>query len=211
MTSLVLISDTHLAHERGDFDVPEGDILIHAGDATNRGTIEEVLRFRAWFEALPHRHKVFVAGNHDWFFQSRPEEARQALGRSIHYLCDSEITLEGVRIYGSPWQPEFCDWAFNLPRGEALQAKWRQIPAGVDLLVTHGPPRGIGDVIRGGESEGCDDLLEEVLGRVRPRVHLFGHIHEGYGVVEREGIQFVNAALVDERYRIANPGIVVEI
>jgi predicted phosphodiesterase len=207
---IVCVSDTHLVHEKAKLVVPDGDLLIHAGDGTFQGTAEEMGSFNRWFSALPHRRKVLVAGNHDWLFQKDPRAASALLSPSITYLEDSEITLDGLRIYGSPWQPEFCEWAFNLPRGEPLAAKWRSIPKGVDVLVTHGPPRDILDRCADGRNEGCDDLLEAVL-RVAPKLHVFGHIHEAYGTVSKHGTTFVNASLCDENYRAAHPPIIVEL
>jgi Icc-related predicted phosphoesterase len=97
----------------------------------------------------------------------------------MHYLEDEAVTIDGVRFYGSPWQPEFMDWAFNLPRGEALAAVWAKIPVGVDVLVTHGPPAGIGDLVHG-RSTGCAELRRR-LDEVAPALHMFGHIHEDGG------------------------------
>ena len=82
-------------------------------------------------------------------------------------------------MYGTPWQPEYCGWAFNLPRGDACAAKWSQIPDGTDILITHTPPLGYGDHCCTGVRAGCEDLLNEVQGRVRPKYHVYGHIHEG--------------------------------
>lgn len=179
MPTLVAMADTHGFHPK--LSVPPADILIHAGDLTGRGTRAQVENALAWLRSLPHRHKVLVAGNHDFFFEREPETAaRLAREAGLHYLLDSEVTLEGLRIWGSPWQPRFFDWAFNLDRGEPLAAKWRLIPEGVDVLVTHGPPAGHGDRCDDGRRVGCADLLEH-LHRVKPRVNLFGHIHEDRG------------------------------
>ncbi len=179
---LVCMADTHLYASDG-WDVPDGDLLIHAGDLLRRGTLAELAVAARWLEGLPHRHKVVVAGNHDWCFAREPSAATAALGPSVHYLQDNGVELAGVSIWGSPWQPEFCDWAFNLPRGEALAERWAQIPARLDVLVTHGPPRGYGDQV-GDRREGCDDLLAAV-DRTRPAFHLFGHIHEDGGLWRR--------------------------
>src|SRR5204863_6943239 len=124
----------------------------------------------------PHRHKVIVAGNHDWAFQTDRWKAR-ALVSAFTYLEDDEAVIDGVRFYGAPWQPAFHDWAFNLPRGPALAAVWARIPAGLDVLVTHGPPEGVGDRSPVGGRAGCADLMRRV-GEVTPRLHLFGHIHQ---------------------------------
>jgi Icc-related predicted phosphoesterase len=175
---LVLISDTHLTHLRGPIEIPDGDMLIHAGDVASLGKYKEIVRFSEWFSDLPHKHKVMIAGNHDWDFQTNPDLAKSALDPSITYLQDSEVTIEGIRIYGTPWQPAFQYWAFNLPRGIELDKKWDQIPSGIDILVTHGPPFGICDsIFAGGEHLGCRNLLRQVTKRVKPRIHTFGHIH----------------------------------
>jgi predicted phosphohydrolase len=171
--------------------VPDGDLLVHAGDLCQTGDLDEVERAARWLRALPHRHKVVIAGNHDFAFAETPQRAREALGDGIVYLQDQAATVAGLRFYGSPWQPEFGGWAFNLKRGPAIAERWALIPEGLDVLITHGPPRGHGDRTRWGQSAGCDDLLARVR-QVRPRLHLFGHIHEDGGVTEEPGTLLVN-------------------
>lgn len=175
--TVVAMADTHGFHAQ--LTVPRGDVLIHAGDMTQRGTWPQLQAFHDWFVALPFDHKVLIAGNHDFLFQDEPLRAR-ALFRDVIYLEDSEATVAGLRIYGSPWQPWFHDWAFNLHRGPAIEQKWKRIPTGLDILVTHGPPAGLGDLCWDGRQVGCADLLRHVE-RARPRFHLFGHIHEARG------------------------------
>ena len=211
MPRLVCISDTHLVHERTDYPVPDGDVLIHAGDATRRGDADEIERFVEWFAGLPHPHKIFVAGNHDFLFETDPPTAEALLGPDIVYLRDSGVELEGLRFWGSPWQPVFFNWAFNLPRGEPLREKWRLIPQDTDVLITHGPPHLIGDRTARGVDAGCVDLLDEVTNRIRPAAHVFGHIHEGYGRIVRDGLRFLNASSCDLRYRLVNPPLVLDL
>ena len=136
MLTLVLLSDTHGKHDT--LVVPAGDILVHAGDLTDAGSLEELEDVNAYFARLPHRHKLVIAGNHDFCFEREPEEARATLTAAT-YLEDEAVTVEGIRFYGSPWQPWFFDWAFNLPRGEALKEKWALIPPKTDVLITHAP------------------------------------------------------------------------
>ena len=112
-------------------------------------------------------------------------------GEGVHYLEDSGVEAGGLRVWGSPWQPEFGGWAFNLPRGEQLAAKWASIPAGLDLLITHGPPQGFGDRSWSAARTGCVDLRARV-DVVRPKLHLFGHIHEDGGAWTHAGTTFVN-------------------
>ena len=204
----VCTSDSHLMHDR--VPMPDGDVFIHAGDFTMRGELGEIARFNGFLAGLPHKHKVLIAGNHDFLFERGASLARATLTNCI-YLQDSEVTIEGVRIYGSPWQPAFMDWAFNLERGPQIKAKWDLIPAGVQVLVTHGPPLGQGDEVPrpAGQRErvGCADLLDAVK-RIRPAYHVFGHVHEGYGITRDEHTTYVNASMCDGKYNPINPPLV---
>ncbi|MFN7957267.1 MAG: metallophosphatase domain-containing protein [Holophagaceae bacterium] len=207
----ICISDTHMSH-RG-FNLPHGDVLIHAGDATSTGTPDEVDRFLRWFAAQAHPHKILIAGNHDWIYQKDPERAASLLAKypEITYLQDSGVTIDGVRFWGSPWQPWFMDWAFNLPRnGEKLREVWGLIPEGTDVLITHGPPHGVLDQVHGGEHLGCEQLKLR-LGVVRPKVHIFGHIHDGFGVVQSRTTTYINACTCTEQYRALNRPIVFDL
>ena len=204
---LVLLSDTHNRCE--GMEVPDGDLLLHAGDLTGRGTLPEIERANAWLASLPHPRKVVVAGNHDFAFERAPAEARARLDAAT-YLEDGETEVGGLRIWGSPWQPRFRDWAFNLPRGPALAAVWARIPEGIDVLLVHGPPAGVLDRTASGAAVGCRELRAAVE-RVRPRLCVFGHIHEGYGTLRADGTLFVNASNCDVAYRPVNPPQVVEL
>jgi hypothetical protein len=174
---IVAVADTHLFH--AELVVPDGDVFVHAGDLCRGGDLDELREAADWIAGLPHRHKVIVAGNHDWAFVHEPAAARSLFGDCV-YLQDREVTLDGLRFYGSPWQPEYNDWAFNLPRGAALADVWARIPSGLDVLITHGPPDGIGDESPVGGRSGCADLRRR-LEVIAPRVHLFGHIHQDGG------------------------------
>src|SRR5262245_39467259 len=187
---IVCISDTHGRHHLSE--VPDGDILIHGGDLTRHGSLADAEEFNRWLGTLPHRHKIVIAGNHDFCFQEEPAEARARITNAV-YLEDSGVEIEGLKFYGSPWTPWFCDWAFMLQRGPELAAKWAQIPANVDVLITHGPPEGILDRNRVGEVCGCRDLMYRVL-EVKPRLHVFGHIHETAGRTDFDGVIFLNAS-----------------
>lgn len=190
MPRLVALADTHGYHAK--LNVPDGDVLIHAGDLTQRGTLPQLEAVADWLRALPHRHKVIIAGNHDFALQRDAANAR-ALFHGLTFLEDELATVDGLRVWGSPWQPWFHDWAFNLRRGAAIDEKWKLIPAGVDVLVTHGPPHGYGDVVWSGERVGCEDLTRH-LDRVKPRLHFFGHIHEDRGVWTRGETRIVNCS-----------------
>lgn len=211
MPKIVCLSDTHNCNEL--IAVPDGDILIHAGDATGRGTIDEIVLFNHWFANLPHRHKIFVAGNHDWLFETNNRFARTLLDSSIHYLQDSAVEIENLKIYGSPWQPRFFNWAFNLTRGAEIAEKWKLIPEDTDILVTHGPPFGILDEVPKQysiENTGCEELRKRVE-EIRLKLHVFGHIHCGYGTAEKLGVQFFNASICDESYEPTNAPLVIDL
>ncbi|MDI3286077.1 metallophosphatase domain-containing protein [Polyangium sp. 15x6] len=183
---IVAVADTHLYHTQ--LVVPRGDVFVHAGDLCRFGDLDELAEAAAWIRSLPHRYKVVVAGNHDWAFVHHPREARALLGKGVVYLEDSGVCIDGITFWGSPWQPAFHDWAFNLPRGEALAEKWAAIPEGIDVLITHSPPFGIGDRSWSEVRHGCADLMARVR-QVKPRLHIFGHIHEDGGVFrEEEGV-----------------------
>lgn len=206
---IVFIADTH--NEHLNIDVPAGDMIVHAGDLSGSGTASQLEDFFSWFRRLPHQHKVLIAGNHDWLFELNNDRARE-LAQGVVYLQDESVTIEGLKIYGTPWQPWFMDWAFNLQRGTALKAKWDLIPSDTDILITHGPPHGIGDKTDAGELAGCEDLLSAVL-RIRPKIHVYGHIHEGYGVYRRDDTPtvFVNASVCDAAYYPINAPVVLDI
>lgn len=209
MPRVVCLSDTH--NRQGHFDVPDGDILVHAGDLTGRGTLPEVSALDAWFGRLTHPHKIVIAGNHDFLFQEDNALARSLITNAT-YLQDSAAQVQGLTIWGSPWQPWFHDWAFNLSRGEALRGKWELIPEETDILLTHGPPMGIRDETAEGEHVGCGDLRDRIAGMSRPpRLHVFGHIHEGYGIERGDRTTYVNASICDRGYRPVNPPIVIDL
>lgn len=210
---IVAISDTHLIHETKKIPIPDGDVLVHAGDATWYGEFDEIEKFARWFGSQPHEYKLFVAGNHDWLFQKRPQVARGIMAaHGIIYLEDLGYTVNGVRFYGSPWQPEFNKWAFNLPRGSALANAWSRIPEDTDVLITHGPPFGYGDQIPGGLRVGCEELIKRVE-RIRPRVHIFGHVHCGFGQYTRRdlGIRYFNVAMCDDGYNYKNDPVEIDL
>ena len=203
---IIAISDTHGLHE--SLDIPDGDILIHAGDLTRHGTLDDVREFNEFLGTLPHPRKIVIAGNHDFCFEKDRETYEELLTNCV-YLQDQEVIIEGVKFYGSPWQPWFYDWAFNLERGPEIRAKWEMIPENTDVLITHGPPYGIGDLTARGENVGCADLLE-VGEEIKSKLHIFGHIHEGYGVTTKGEITYINASSCDHLFQPNNEPIVHE-
>jgi len=212
---VVVISDTHCKH--GQIAVPNGDILLHAGDFSSRGTREEYLDFLGWFSSLPHQHKIFIPGNHDIYCEKHELEARSRVPAGLHMLINDCATIEGLKIYGSPVTPLFYDWAFMQERGARIRRTWAQIPDDTDILITHGPPYGHGDLVpaRPGYSArhaGCLELLNR-LRVIKPKVHVFGHIHEGYGITRSDEIStlFINAATCNGNYQAVNKPVEFDI
>ncbi len=173
-------------------EIPDGDLLIFAGDMSVCKTVQDVTRFNNFLKTLPHPYKIVVGGNHDHLLAYSPETGRELLQDAI-YLQDSFVIIEGIKIYGAPWQPTFnskaCN-AFALPRGKTIRKKWDLIPEDTDILITHSPPSGIMDE-DGGVSHGCSDLLERVQ-HTRPRFHIFGHIHNHNGIETIGKTCFIN-------------------
>jgi Icc-related predicted phosphoesterase len=216
---ITFISDTHTKHNQITYDLPGGDLLIHAGDISSMGYKHEIQQFLKWFNKLDnYTHKIFIAGNHDWGFKDSPKMCQEILEfyDKVTYLEDNMELIgddyeSSVKIWGSPWQPEFCNWAFNLPRnGEELKHKWDLIPQDIDILVTHGPAYGKLDKIIGEyENLGCE-LLTERIKIIKPKIHVCGHIHSGYGYVFDGETHFINASVLGEHYQYTNKPLTVE-
>jgi Icc-related predicted phosphoesterase len=204
---IVCVSDTHGFHRL--LDVPDAEIFIHAGDfSTPRATAEELDDFNTWLASLPHKHKIVVAGNHDKLFETQPKLARSRLSAAV-YLEQSAVTLDGIHFWGCPVTPVLPHMAFAVARGSAGKY-WDKMPAETDVLITHGPPFGIldkEDICS--EHMGCMQLNKAVQ-RVRPRLHIFGHIHGGRGREEGPNdTRFVNCATLNGKR--LHPPILVEI
>ena len=200
---IVFISDTHGQHRKLK-ELPKADLIIHGGDVSRMGKDHEVEDFLNWFQCLDYAHKIFIAGNHDFYFENWSAPfIRKKLSSNCHYLCNSGVTIEGISFWGSPITPTFFNWAFNEDRGKPIQKFWKMIPEETDVLITHGPPFGILDRTISGLEVGCEDLLKTIK-KLKPKFHLFGHIHEAYG--EENGINttFINGSLLDEHYNLVN-------
>lgn len=200
-------SDTHGYHKK----LPEikADVFLFGGDWT-RGSTEKERDTRSFLNRVSQfdcKYKVAVAGNHDWFARVHLDKAKSLFDDyGVHFLLDNGLTLpDGTVIWGSPWTPKFCDWAFMHNRNSRqLAEKWEMIPNNVDILITHGPPFGILDLnIDDRVYCGCE-LLRKELDRIKPKMHLFGHIHEGYGMRETEDTVFINGSFCDRFERSFN-------
>jgi len=217
---VVAISDTHGMHRQ--VSLPEADVLVHCGDFCKYGRMGEVEDFVEWLTEQRHKHIVVVAGNHDKPAETKPTVVRDLFEKNnIHYLLSEEAVIEGVKFWGSPVTPTFLNWHFMKNRGAAISKIWDLIPDDVDVLITHGPPYGHGSLAPPYRTSfpkeaGCLDLLNRIRqiknksGSRHPKVHCFGHIHDGYGVTQSDefsGLTFINAATCTERYRPTNKPI----
>lgn len=205
------ISDTHNLHNQLKIDSFGVDCIIHAGDVSVKGTYKEVKDFLQWYSKLPISHKIFCAGNHDWFFENNKFQVAALLAEfpDVIYLDDSMVTIGGINIWGSPVQPTYHNWAFNRDRGEAIKKHWDIMPDNIDIMVQHGPPAGYKDhVLHTGFNVGCEDLRKAIWSKPSIKVDIFGHIHCDYGTILDGDKLFINAALVNDSmfmdYRIAN-------
>lgn len=183
---LVCLSDTH--NQLARVSIPDGDVFIHCGDAVNFwSSRRDLRRFNRLVGNLPHPHKLFVSGNHCVCLdENRPDLSQEMLSNML-YVQDQLVEIEGVRFYGSPWRPRrgcfYPSEAFGFDHRRIGEEKWSRIPSGVDVLLTHSPPFGVLDYsARHGARLGCLQLLREELRRVRPRLHLFGHVHDSAGI-----------------------------
>jgi Icc-related predicted phosphoesterase len=233
---IVCISDTHSLHKLMKHELPKGDVLIHAGDISNKGGEIDVTNFIYWFQNIQgFDTKIFISGNHDHCFEKinlphhkgdynwlnnlmGPENLAQS---DVYYLEDNFMIIERpefsrpLKFYGTPWQPEFYNWAFNLPRmGQELYEKWNNIPTDTDVLITHGPPNGYGDLVNNWRQPnmnvGCE-LLRNKIEELNPTLSVFGHIHEGYGVYNNGKTTFVNASICTPDYRPTNKPIIIDL
>lgn len=236
MTRVVCISDTHLQH---DFDIPEGDILVHAGDLTFDGSLQEVTKALVWLKGvrvgLGFSDVVVIPGNHDWMAERDPELIKRLMAEAgVTYLQHESALVQGLKFFGSGYTPRFYDWALNVDRGPELAKLWAQIPDDTAVLVTHGPPMGHLDTVnrpagqwdamdfgsfgRGDKSRahlptrvGCADLAARIVGLTKLRAHIFGHIHRPGLETSVTGVTYVNASICNERYKAAHKPTVIDL
>jgi len=202
------ISDTHGYHSR--VTVPPCDVLVHAGDWTRgRHSKPEYGGFIEWLAKQPATHKILVPGNHDFVCEHESDWCiALASALNVHLLIHEPLKItfgnRTLPVFGSPWQPWFFDWAFNVQDDDERALLWRKIPDDTELLVTHSPPRGTLDFVDRGEHVGCAPLRDRIAALSQLKLHVFGHIHEGAGVLEGQHVSW-NAASVDARYRLITP------
>jgi Icc-related predicted phosphoesterase len=220
---LLLLADTHGCHLRL-YNLPKADVIIHAGDFTSHGTMKNCIDFLNWFNALDYEHKICVAGNHDIYMDTHylngggsPSGIDAIMPPHVKYLNDSGCVINGLNFWGSPYTPYFFGWAFNAERGNEIQEHWDKIPPNTDVLITHGPAHVHGDHCPNFADPkgpyvrvGCYNL-KQTIEHVKPNLHVFGHVHAGYGVYTNHETLFVNASICNEAYQSVNKPILVEV
>ncbi|TWT80339.1 Calcineurin-like phosphoesterase superfamily domain protein [Planctomycetes bacterium CA13] len=214
------ISDTHNLHR--ELTVPDVDAVIHCGDESTHGNAwlnePEARDFFNWFSGLEIETKVFVPGNHSTAVEQgliSPEEYPD-----VRFLIHDMIQRNSLKIFGSPYTPRFHDWAYMKKRTR-LDVVWQSVPKDVDILVTHGPPKGVLDLTHDVESKalvqvGCAALRRHVDERINPKIHAFGHLHDekgisNYGMFTRGATQFINCSCCNLAVKLKNNGFVVEV
>lgn len=233
---IVCFSDTHGLHD--EFNLPEADLMIHAGDWSDLGLLSEITSFESWLKRLPYENKIVIAGNHDICCEARPElihmkhmpmqkipwdGPRLYQIKNAEFLHMSGTEINGLKIWGEPRTPAFYNWAFNWARSE-MNEVWEMVPQDIDVLVTHGPPYMVGDkVVRRVKGQevveyvGCESQLDMILNHPTLKLVVCGHIHDGRGEYHLEKsngdtVKIVNASCIRDDYRVANQEpIVVEI
>ncbi|CAM4247421.1 metallophosphatase domain-containing protein [Gillisia limnaea] len=203
---IICIADTHNKHE--ELIIPPGDVIVHAGDITESGTKKETLDFLKWFAALPHPHKILIAGNHDFFLEKNQQNLQAIVPQNIHFLINHGVRINNVNFWGSPVTPGDGSWAFNKKRGSELLMHWNLIPENTDFLITHSPPYGFLDELDNKHHIGCEKLLKRIEDLKIPN-HIFGHVHNDYGIVRTKNTVFINSASLDGRHRQINAPLTV--
>jgi len=230
---IIALSDTHNRHD--ELTIPECDLLIHSGDWTNRGKMDEVEIFAKWLNKQTQcKNIIVIPGNHELYFEKYLPESRNWFTDNCpkaHLLIDELIEIDGIKIYGSPVTPFFCDWAWNRASGivkgyvagfkefypKPIKPHWDAIPKDINILITHGPPYGILDQTTHINGElrsdhlGCEELISRIKELDNLDLHIFGHIHSpGGNQRHQDGVSFYNAAICDEHYIPINPITIID-
>ena len=209
---VVLLSDTH-NHDFTRLNLPDGDLLIHAGDWTNRGTIGELVRFNDYCGKAVEKYKYGIwvtPGNHDFLAQTATTLCENLL-TNCNLMINERVTFDGINFWFSPYTPFFCNWAF-MEEIDELATIWDKIPDDTNVLITHGPPKNILDVtVDDFMNVGCLELRKKIKRLPNLQLHAFGHIHSNYGKLIESGVTFANVSSCDETYTLRNRPWVIDI
>lgn len=206
---IVAISDTH--NQQSRVELPDGDVLVHAGDFTGGGTEMEFKNVARWLESLKDKFKyrIIIAGNHDFGLQDNKKIITEMFDKDLIYLDHQSVTIKGINFFGSPYTPLFNNWAF-MKDEYVLSALFKQIPDNTNILITHGPPNMILDKTIRGDNVGSLALYDRIKELKQLNHHIFGHIHEAYGEENIDNIRFHNVSIANEYYRLVNKPIIIE-
>ena len=200
---IVAVGCTHASEL--DIVIPSGDVLIHTGDYTGMNSFSELTRLNAWFGKQPHKIKLLCPGNHDEVYESAPALAKKMLSNA-QVLIDEAITIRGLKFYGTPWQPYYNNWSFNVQDPKKRAALFKKIPKDTNVLITHCPPRTILDA-----GLGDPELAKRLDNLKHLKYHIFSHIHGAYGTLIKDGVTFVNCSILDDNYSVTNEPVVLEV
>lgn len=209
---LVLISDVHGKWSK--LKIPDCDVLISAGDYSFKGETHMVKDFHAWMHKQPATHIISVQGNHELKVESNFQEMKelaQSVCPRVHFIDEGEVIIDGIKFYGSAITPFFFNWAWNRYRGADIKRHWDKIPDDTNILITHGPPYQILDMVyqvdgvTPKERVGCQDLSNRINELKDLKMHVFGHIHSGSGEMMFNNVKYINASICDEQYMPSNP------
>lgn len=213
---IVAISDTHCKLHQ--VRVPNGHILVHCGDLTFRGAVDEIVPELDTMAKLPHKIKILIPGNHDGLAEHNPALFKQLCQeRNITFLNHEPLTVLGIKFFGSGYSPEFCNWYLGYGRGGPAIRLWDQIPEDTEILLTHGPAMGILDGVKRyhvsvgiceTEHVGCYDLMQRIKQLPNLRYHISGHIHNAHGTEKHGKVTFINASNLNDSYQYAYPATV---
>jgi Icc-related predicted phosphoesterase len=217
---IVIISDTHTYHRK--VVVPDGDVLIHCGDITNRGELSTIKDFSNWLRDLPHKNKTLIFGNHELNMENGPHRnvaINMITDAGATYLENSGAEIEGLKFWGSPVTPRFFDWEWNVNRGKDIAAIWKKIPDDINILITHGPSYGVLDLVEDNLSnmgrdlhQGCEELAKRIKELKNLKLHCCGHLHtDGGKQVNINGVTYANAAICTEQYRPINNPVIIDL
>lgn len=215
---ITAISDTHWQHDKLDLSKYPADVLVHAGDWTKGKDLglTETIAFFKWFAKQPFKYKICIAGNHELQVEATGDNFIHITNRhkDMIYLNNSEVTIDGIKFYGSPYSNEFGNWAF-MGNDVALSKVWAKIPDDTNVLITHGPAYGCNDLVK--RSYGTDPHVGSKSLYYRKlsiqdslQAHISGHIHEAYGISTTKCIN-VCASVLDEKYKLINNPITIEV
>lgn len=216
--NILVISDTHQQHQKLNLTLEflgvTPDILVHCGDYSNSGSWRDIDKFNTWLGSLTQiPHKVIIAGNHEMALnRASLSEIQNRLSNAIYLQdsgCEIIVNKKTIKFWGTPWTPPFFNWAFMKSDSESKRY-FEQIPEGLDILITHGPPQGLLDLTDYGSHVGSQTLATEVS-RAKPTYHVFGHIHHSYGFLVTNNTTFINAAVCDEKYKPTNAPVLITI